>query len=149
MRAAVLEHFPDVDVVVKAAAVADYRVAEVAQEKLKRHEGGEHIQLQLVQNPDILSELGRLKKGHQLTVGFAAETNDVIAQAQRKLHAKQCDLLVANDVTEEGAGFDVDTNRVHILDREGRVESLPVMSKELVAEKIWDRVVLLHQAKKK
>ena len=149
MRAAVLEHFPDVDIVVKAAAVADYRVAEVAQEKLKRHEGGEHIQLQLVQNPDILSELGRLKKGHQLTVGFAAETNDVIAQAQRKLHAKQCDLLVANDVTEEGAGFDVDTNRVHILDREGRVESLPVMSKELVAEKIWDRVVLLHQAKEK
>lgn len=148
MRDAVLKHFPSVDVVVKAAAVADYRVAEVARQKLKRHEGGEQIQLRLVQNPDILSELGRLKKSHQLTVGFAAETNDVIAQARHKLHAKQCDLLVANDVTEEGAGFDVDTNRVHILDSEGRVETLPLMSKELVAEKIWDRVVQLRQAKK-
>lgn len=149
MRDAILERFPHVDVVIKAAAVADYRVAETAQQKLKRNEAGEHISLQLVQNPDILSELGRLKKSHQLTVGFAAETNDVIAQAQRKLNAKQCDLLVANDVTEQGAGFDVDTNRVHILDGEGEVESLPLMSKEHVAEKIWDRIVRLQQAKSK
>lgn len=149
MRDAVLEHFPHVDVAVKAAAVADYRVAEVAQQKLKRHEGGDRIELQLVQNPDILSELGRLKKSHQLTVGFAAETNDVIAQAQRKLRVKQCDLIVANDVTEQGAGFDVDTNLVHMIDGEGRVESLPLMSKERVAEKIWDRVVQLHQAKQR
>lgn len=144
MREAVLERLPHIDVVIKAAAVADYRVAEAAHQKLKRKETGETMSLQLVQNPDILTEVGRLKKTGQLVVGFAAETNDVIEQAKQKMIAKRCDFLVANDVTEAGAGFDVDTNRVHILDAAGEVESLPLMSKELVAERIWDRIAKLR-----
>jgi phosphopantothenoylcysteine decarboxylase/phosphopantothenate--cysteine ligase len=97
------------------------------------------MRLRLVRNPDILAKLGTLP-GTRLLVGFAAETNDVVAHARRKLQAKGVHLMVANDVTAPGAGFDVDTNVVTLIDRSGRVERLEKMSKDAVAAAILDRV---------
>ena len=132
------------DVIVMAAAVADYRPAEPATHKLKRGELGARTQLQLVANPDLLAGLGarRGDKRTPLLVGFAAETNDVIANAKKKLASKRCDLIVANDVSEPGAGFAVDTNRVTLVDAASAVE-VPAGSKQVVAHRILDRVVAL------
>src|SRR5678815_4575501 len=101
-----------------AAAVADYRVARPAEHKLKRSQLGPSTELSLVANPDLLANLGKQRGGKAtpLLVGFAAETQDVVANAQAKLAAKRCDLIVANDVSEPGAGFAVDTNRVTVVD---------------------------------
>jgi phosphopantothenoylcysteine decarboxylase/phosphopantothenate--cysteine ligase len=125
------------DVVIMAAAVGDYRPAEQAGRKIKRTRA--EMRLRLVRNPDILAKLGTLP-GTRLLVGFAAETNDVVAHARRKLQAKGVHLMVANDVTAPGAGFDVDTNVVTLIDRSGRVERLEKMSKDAVAAAILDRV---------
>jgi phosphopantothenoylcysteine decarboxylase / phosphopantothenate---cysteine ligase len=132
------------DVIVMAAAVADYRPAEPATHKLKRGELGPRTQLQLVANPDLLAGLGarRGDKRTPLLVGFAAETNDVIANAKKKLASKRCDLIVANDVSEPGAGFAVDTNRVTLVDAASAVE-VPAGTKQVVAHRILDRVVAL------
>lgn len=132
------------DVIVMAAAVADYRPARPASQKLKRGELGAKTSLELVANPDLLAGLGKARgsKKTPLLVGFAAETNDVIANAKKKLASKKCDLIVANDVAEPGAGFGVDTNRVTLVDAAGAID-LPAGPKTHVAHGILDRVVTL------
>lgn len=133
MLQAVLSRFDESDIVFKAAAVADYRPAEQAMQKIKK--SGDELTIKLVKNPDILQTIGN-RKTTQFIVGFAAETNDVDKHAMDKLIRKNCDLLVANDVTEAGAGFSVDTNVVRIFDREGLVEALPLQSKSNVARRL-------------
>ena len=135
MRAAILEEFPRATAVIMAAAVADFTPEQYAQRKIKR--GNKAIQISLKPNPDILRELGA-RKNHQVLIGFAAETDDLVANASRKLREKNLDLIVANDVTQEGSGFDVDTNAVTILDRRGGVHPLRLMSKQDLAGRIYD-----------
>ncbi len=131
------------DAVIMTAAVADYRPAKEAKEKLKRGELGARTKIDLVANPDLLSELGAKRKGARpLLVGFAAETHDVVANAKAKLAAKKCDLIVANDVGEPNAGFAVDTNHVQLVDHSGVVD-VPPGPKAEVAHRILDRVVAL------
>ncbi|WP_340028880.1 bifunctional phosphopantothenoylcysteine decarboxylase/phosphopantothenate--cysteine ligase CoaBC [Paenibacillus sp. FSL H7-0940] len=133
MYEAVTREWDDADIVVKAAAVADYRPKEVYTEKIKKK--GDTLSLELVKNIDILETLGK-QKTHQFLIGFAAETQSVEMYAREKLERKNCDLIVANDVTRTGAGFGTDTNAVHIYDREGLVEELPVMAKDDVAHRL-------------
>ncbi|NJD91845.1 MAG: bifunctional phosphopantothenoylcysteine decarboxylase/phosphopantothenate--cysteine ligase CoaBC [Geobacter sp.] len=142
MLAAVLERSAGADIIVKAAAVADYRVAEPAGQKMKKK--SDELQLSLVKNADILAELGRLKGKGQVLVGFAAETENLQANAALKLAAKNLDMIVANDVSAAGAGFNVDTNIVRILWRDGRCEELPLLTKEMIASGILDRVLLFR-----
>jgi phosphopantothenoylcysteine decarboxylase / phosphopantothenate---cysteine ligase len=133
----------DADVIVMTAAVADYRPAKVAREKIKRGQLGSKMSVELVANPDLLAALGKARKGSRpVLVGFAAETHDVIANAQAKLTSKQCDLVVANDVAEPGSGFAVDTNHVQLVDHQGVVD-VPPGPKAEVAHRILDRVVEL------
>lgn len=138
MRDAVLARLAESTIVIKAAAVADYRPVQRAAQKIKKGETAELV-LRLEKNPDILAELGQNKEG-RLLVGFAAETADLEANARQKLAQKNLDLVVANDVSQEGAGFDIDTNIVRLLFRDGHVEELPQMSKEEVAHRLLDRV---------
>jgi len=144
MEAAVMRHAATADVVVMAAAVGDFRPSEAARHKIKR--GRADLQLRLVPNTDILAKLGTLR-GSKILVGFAAETRDLVANARRKLQAKGVHLMVANDVTSDGAGFDVDTNIVTLIERTGRVERLDKMSKDDVATAIFDRVVNLRSVR--
>lgn len=127
MYEAVQSHWDNTDVLIMAAAVADYRPKVTAERKIKK--SGETMTLELVKNIDILETMGR-QKSSQFMIGFAAETNDLEQYATDKLQRKNCDLLIANDVTREGAGFGTDTNIVHIYDRNGLVENLPMMSKD-------------------
>jgi phosphopantothenoylcysteine decarboxylase/phosphopantothenate--cysteine ligase len=131
------------DVIIKAAAVADYRPATREDHKIKKDSGGES--LALVKNSDILAELGKAKRSGQTLVGFAAETDNLHKNASAKLEAKNLDLIVANDVSAEGAGFNVETNIVRFIYRDGRSEELPILPKETVAGKILDRVVALRR----
>ncbi len=140
MRQAILKEFPSVTAVLMAAAVADYSPDKLVAKKIKR--GDAPIQIRLKPNPDILRELG-MKKNGQILIGFAAETEDLIANASKKLREKNLDLIVANNVTEEGSGFDVDTNSATILDRRGAVHPLPLMAKEELADRIYDYFVAL------
>ena len=144
MRDQVLALADEATVIVKAAAVADYRPAERAGQKIKKGRG-EQLTLVLEKNPDILAELGR-RKGQRVLVGFAAETADLLANAGKKLQEKNLDLIVANDVTEPGAGFDGDTNIVRLLARDGEVEELPQLSKIEVAHRLLDRIRALLPA---
>jgi len=143
MSGAVGERGGDAEVVVMAAAVADYRPARRAESKLKKGEGG--LQLELVRTPDILKGLGRDKRGRVL-VGFAAETDDVLANARRKLESKNLDLIVANRVGGPEGGFDSDENAAVLLDATGGAVDVPLTGKRALAERIWDRVVELRQA---
>ncbi|HSR43366.1 MAG TPA: phosphopantothenoylcysteine decarboxylase, partial [Longimicrobiales bacterium] len=140
MHEAVRERIGEADVSVFAAAVADFRPARAHAEKLKRSSTGGQLDLSLAANPDIAAATRSLRRAGGVAVGFALETGDLLANAKEKLEAKGFDLLVANDVTEEGAGFEVETNRVTILDREGEPEELPLLPKDEVAERILDRV---------
>lgn len=142
----VMKIYAEVDVVVKAAAVADYKPRVVADHKIKKHD--DKIFLELEKNPDILLELGKLKK-HQLLVGFAAETEDLIANAQKKLNNKNLDLLVANDVTQPGAGFGSETNIVKLLFPDGGSKPLPMMDKLELSDKIWDEILTIKKSMKK
>lgn len=146
MRDAVFEVFQKATVVIKAAAVTDYRPTSVGKAKIKK--GREPLQWQMERTPDILAELGS-QKGCKILVGFAAETDHLQENAQAKLKAKNLDLIAANNVTETGAGFGSYTNRVLILDREGNVEDLPVMTKGELAHKILDRIAALLQRRPK
>ncbi len=134
----VLEVFPEIDVVVKAAAVADIKPERVSQGKMKKEEVASS--LTFVPNPDILKKLGELKRPDQVLVGFAAETQEVLKHGRAKLKQKNTDMLVLNDVSQPGAGFDYDTNIVRLLHRSGKEEQLELMSKEQVADIILDRV---------
>jgi phosphopantothenoylcysteine decarboxylase/phosphopantothenate--cysteine ligase len=138
MRAAVGEHFESSDVVIMTAAVADFRPAEYRPGKMKK-EGKGRLFIEMESNPDILREIGG-KKGRRILVGFAAETGDVTAAAESKLNEKNLDLLVANDVTLPGAGFECDTNQVEIFTRDGRRISVPLLPKAEVAKRILDEV---------
>jgi phosphopantothenoylcysteine decarboxylase/phosphopantothenate--cysteine ligase len=140
MYDAVLAHLDAATVVIKAAAVADYRPKQVAREKIKKDERVPEVTLE--STPDILAEVGK-RKGRRILVGFAAETHDLVANARQKLQRKNLDLMVANDVSQPGAGFDADTNVVKILDAKGGVEELPLLPKPAVADRILDRVVQL------
>ncbi|MFZ3208925.1 MAG: bifunctional phosphopantothenoylcysteine decarboxylase/phosphopantothenate--cysteine ligase CoaBC [Geobacteraceae bacterium] len=142
MRAAVMACTPRSSIVIKAAAVADYRPEARAPEKIKK--GGASLALKLVKNPDILAEVAAAK-GSRLLVGFAAETGDLLANAGKKLLEKNLDMIVANDVSAVGAGFNVETNIVKLLFRGGRVEELPLMEKIEVADVILDRLVELRR----
>lgn len=137
MLAAVLAEYDDSDVVIKAAAVADYRPKAPAADKIKKTDDA--LTVELTKNPDILAELGRRKAG-QLLVGFAAETRELVAHARDKLVRKNLDMIVANDVTVPGAGFGADTNEVKLLYPDGRVEELPLLAKEAVAGIILDKI---------
>jgi phosphopantothenoylcysteine decarboxylase/phosphopantothenate--cysteine ligase len=137
MRDAVLDRLEETTVVIKAAAVADYRPAVCEPEKIKKREG--HLTIRLERNPDIISEIAH-RKGDRILVGFAMESEHLIENARSKLIEKGMDFIVANDVTEPGAGFRGDTNVVRILDREGGVEAFPLMDKRDVAGVILDRV---------
>ncbi len=157
MRDAVRSAVVDADVLVMGAAVADYRPAEAAAQKLKKGGAQERadqngFSLRLVRNPDILEELAESvdkqggderPKQRLVRVGFAAETNDLANYARAKLVAKRLDLLVANDVSRSDSGFGTDTNKVYIFHAGGAMEDLPVMPKTGVAAAIWDRIVLL------
>ena len=140
MQQALAIRFPQADALIMSAAVSDYRPAGFAEHKIKR--GGEEMLVQLTHNPDILASLGALKAG-QVMVGFAAETQDMLQQAKQKLERKHLDLIVANDVSAPDSGFSVDTNQVTLLHRSGQVESLPLLSKEEVADQVLDRVAAL------
>jgi len=140
MRDAVLAEFDDSDIIIKAAAVADYRPQQVASHKIKKT--GQSLTLILEKNPDILFELGQRKKQNQVLVGFAAETQELVIHAQEKMNKKNLDMIVANDVTLPGAGFNSDTNIVKLLFRDGRIEELPKMSKEQLACIILDKIIM-------
>ena len=131
------------DLLIQAAAPADYRAKEIAPQKIKK-QGGEPMTFTLVENPDVAATLGKAKRSGQVFVGFAAETNDVLAHARDKLARKNLDMIVANDVTRPGAGFDVDTNIVTLITKD-RQEALPMMSKAEVAQRILDRALALRR----
>lgn len=145
MHHAVFEHANGADAVIMAAAVSDYRPAATAAQKIKRAEG--RLMLELEPTADILAELGR-EKGPRILVGFAAETDHLAENARRKLAAKGADMVVANDVTQEGAGFGTDTNVVTFFLRGGEEIALPKMSKFEVANRILDRVLTLRKGAK-
>ncbi|MFC1860253.1 bifunctional phosphopantothenoylcysteine decarboxylase/phosphopantothenate--cysteine ligase CoaBC [Chloroflexota bacterium] len=135
MKKAVDEATAQADALIMAAAVADYQPKRVAKEKIKKDSSS--LTLELVRTPDILAEV----KGNFIRVGFAAESRVVVANTKRKLEEKQLDIIVANDLTNASSGFDVDTNEVTLIGRDGKVESLPLLTKREVADKILDKVV--------
>lgn len=134
---------PDADVVIQAAAPADFTPAAVADQKIKKQGDGDLV-LILRQTPDVAAQVGKMKRPGQTLVGFAAETNDVLQNAEGKLAKKNLDMIVANDVTAPGAGFDVDTNIVTFVTRNGQ-ETLPCLPKKLVADELLDRVMKLRE----
>ncbi len=136
MQKAVTGAVKNADALIMAAAVADYQPEKTAKSKIKKESAG-RMTIELVKTPDILAEAS----GSFIKIGFAAESEDLIANARKKLEKKNLDLIVANDITQADSGFDVDTNRVTLIDKKGKMEELPLMSKREVAEKILDRVV--------
>ena len=139
MRQAVLAACKDADVLVMAAAVSDFRPAEVAGHKIKKGADAAGMSLRLVRNPDFFLEV----PPGVLRVGFAAESEDLLKNARTKLKAKSMDFIVANDITAADSGFAVDTNRVTIIDRQGQAMELPLLLKSEVAHRIWDLVAAL------
>jgi len=142
MRDAVFVATRRADALIMAAAPADYRPAATAEQKIKKEKAGT-LNIELVRNPDILSEV----QGDFIKVGFAAESEELLENAKEKLVRKGAHLFVANDITATDAGFNVDTNRVAIIDRSGQIESLPLMLKSEVADKILDRIVELLKSR--
>ncbi len=145
MRAAVLAELENASIVIKAAAVADYRPEAASDRKLKKEDlpASGRLTLELVQNPDILAEISR-DKGSRIVVGFAAESHDVLAAAQRKLARKGCDLIVANDISRTDSGFEVDRNAVLFVWPDQQVEELPLLEKSGVAAQLFDRLEKLR-----
>jgi len=142
MRDAVLAACAGADALLMAAAVGDFRPAAVVDQKIKKGQGG--VSLDLIRTPDILSAVAALRAESgfpRIVVGFAAESQDLLQNARAKLENKALDLIAANDITAEEAGFAAETNRVILLDREGNVDELPLMTKSAVAKVIMDRVV--------
>lgn len=146
MKAAMDEAAAEADVIIMAAAVADYRAAAPVDRKIKKD--SEELQIPLVRNDDILAGLGRTKRAGQILVGFAAETNDVIAYAAEKLKRKNADLFVANDVSRADIGFSADENEVHLLYADGRSVKVDKAQKRRIANAILDAVKDLHAGKR-
>lgn len=142
MRTAVLREIADATVFIAAAAVSDYRPVSRAANKIKKSNA--RLTLELEPTPDILAEVSSMKRAHQLIIGFAAETDDVIAHAREKLERKNLDAIVANDVTREGAGFDAETNIITLITGSSEPIKLPLMSKLAAAHSILDEVVRLR-----
>ena len=138
LAAALAKHFHRCDVLIMAAAVCDFRPRHPARSKIAKSITGRRLILELVENPDLVARLGRRKK-HQIVIGFAAETNDLLAHAQEKLRRKHLDLIVANDAR----AMDADTNQVTLLSPDGRVERLPDLPKVEVARRIIERAIAL------
>ena len=145
MHDKLLQAFDETDIVIMAAAPADYRPREFTPHKIKKT--SDTLTLPLERNPDIAEALGR-QKTHQTLVCFAAETNDLLENAKKKLIRKNCDLIVANDILEEGAGFQSDTNIVTLLDRHGTCEQLPRASKRDIADAILTKIVTMQNSQK-
>ena len=145
---AVLAEFEDASIVIKAAAVADFRPANATPQKIKKESLGEggRLTLELVQNPDILREISA-RKGDRTIVGFAAESHDVVAAAKRKLLRKGCDLIVANDISRADAGFEADENAVFFVWPSGEIESLSLLPKSAVAAELFDRIEKLREGR--
>lgn len=141
MREAVMDHYRGKDVVIKAAAVSDYRPLNKAKEKQKKKAGQTIVEM--IPTPDILAELGK-DKGDSILVGFAAETTDHVANALDKIKKKNLDLIVLNDVSKDDRGFAAETNEVRMIDSKGNEEVVPLTSKDEVADKILDRIKYLQ-----
>ena len=141
MQEKVLNHFSSVDIAIMVAAVSDYRVKEPATQKMKKTDDENEITLTLVKNPDILKQLGSLKKEGQTVIGFAAETHQVIEFAKQKLVKKNADFIIANDVSDQSIGFGSDMHQVTILSKNGEEILLPKVSKHLLAKEIWNHLV--------
>jgi phosphopantothenoylcysteine decarboxylase/phosphopantothenate--cysteine ligase len=135
MKEAVAKAVAQADALIMAAAVADYQPRSIAKAKIKKDSPS--LTLELIRTPDILTEV----KGNFIRVGFAAESEDIVANARNKLEKKQLDLIVANDITDADSGFGTDTNKVTLISRDGNVDSLPLLSKREVADRILDKVV--------
>ena len=145
MKEAVTEATTKADALIMAAAVADYQPKSTAKQKIKKEATGADLTLELARTPDTLAEV----KGNFIKVGFAAESENLVANAKEKLERKQVDLFVANDITAADSGFSVDTNKVTIIDKKGTIEELPLMSKREVADRVLDRVVGMLGSKNK
>jgi len=143
MFQAARRYFETLDVFIAAAAVADYRPAEVYDGKLKK--SSESLTLHLVKNPDILLEFGKQKKAHQVSIGFALEIQDALDNAKAKLVVKNCDMIALNHAHEAGAGFEVDTNRLTLIFRDGTVEQLPLQTKRMAAKTIFEKANFFFQ----
>jgi len=143
MHEAVMEHCQQADIIVKSAAVSDYRPARLLRQKMKKSK--EKLTLQMVSNPDILLELGKRKKRKKkpFLVGFAAESKNHLAEGKRKLKNKNLDMIVINDILGRQTGFGVDTNQITLVDKTGKADKLPLLSKEQCADSIWDRILSL------
>ena len=137
MYEAVINNLDENDVIIKSAAVADYKPKDYCDKKIKKSD--DDLVIKLDRNKDIAYEIGKVKKD-KILVGFAAETNDLIENAKNKINKKNLDFIVANDLTKEGAGFGVDTNIVKIIDKDGAIEEYPIMKKNEVANVILDKV---------
>ncbi len=146
MYNAVMENLPECDILVKAAAVADYTVPDVSSEKLKKSD--DDLSLSLARTKDILKAVGENKKDNQVICGFSMETSNLVENSKKKLVSKKCDMIIANNLKDKGAGFGVDTNKITII-TENDVESLDVLTKKQVAKKILDKAVLLLESKRK
>lgn len=144
MYEAVTSSFDEMDIVIKSAAVADYKPKNISDSKIKKSDSD--LVLELDRNKDILFELGKLKT-KQVLVGFAAETDDLIANAQKKLAKKNLDFIVANDLKQEGAGFAGDTNIVKLLFADGNIEELPIMTKNQLSKEIYDKIIYIMHNK--
>lgn len=141
MFEAVVREFEDADIVIKSAAVADFRPANVADNKIKKGESGEEMSIRLERTDDILKYLGEHKRENQFICGFSMETENMLENSRKKLEKKNLDMIVCNNLKEQGAGFQTDTNKVTIIDRKS-TEELGLMSKAEVADKILDRIFI-------
>ncbi|WP_134700309.1 bifunctional phosphopantothenoylcysteine decarboxylase/phosphopantothenate--cysteine ligase CoaBC [Ammoniphilus sp. YIM 78166] len=146
MYQAVMSRADEADIIIKSAAVADYRPAVIYDQKMKKKEG--NLTIELVRTKDILRQLGEQKLAHQVLVGFAAETENVEENAMKKVHVKNLDFIVANNVAQVGAGFGTDTNIVSLYDRNGLLLSLPQLSKREVSDRILDEAIVRFEGKK-
>ena len=138
MKTEVERYFPDTDMIIMSAAVTDFKTVERIESKVKKEKGFSNLQLEVT--PDILSGLGKKKLKHQILVGFAAEDRDMIQNAKKKLERKGLDLIVANDISQSGVGFDSETNQVTLITSSGDIKSLPKEKKERVAERILEHL---------
>lgn len=141
MKENVFRYSDDAEVIIMAAAVSDYRVANYSQEKIKKDQ--EVLTLQLVKNPDILFELGQRKRPDQILVGYAAETNDIFKNAQKKFIKKNLDLLVLNEISEKNPAFNVNHNQVYFLTAAGGFQIQPRMGKYELADRVWEEIEAL------
>lgn len=135
------EQFAKSDIAVMTAAVSDYRVANRAEQKIKKQQNQSGLTLELVENTDILQQLGQNKTAEQLVIGFAAETQNVLEYAKAKVTKKQVDWIVANDVSREDTGFNVDTNQVSLVRHDHHIIELPFLAKTALAYQIWERII--------